>query len=69
MIKKYFKKLIREVNSENELVCGGSNVPTGNNEYIYRNIERLEQDINGLANFVGAQRVYGTAFTKLKKKK
>lgn len=68
MIKKYFKKLIREVNSENELVCR-SNVPTVNNEYIYRDMERLEQDINGLVNFVGAQRVYGTAFTKLKKKK
>lgn len=69
MIKKYIKKLIREVNSENELVCGGGNIPTVNNDYIYRNMERLEQDINGLADFVGAQRVYGTAFTKLKKKK
>lgn len=75
MIKKYIKKLINEVlddrNKMEIAVPVSSGYHTGvydGTRWIEERIDRLNNDIQGIANYLDVTPTYGTCFIKTKKK-
>lgn len=68
MFKKYITKIVKDVLKERDSPQCVSEVPMGNNYYLDQRIDRLSDDVHGLANYIGVEKVYGSSFAKINNK-
>lgn len=74
MLKKYITKIVKSVLEERkntELSCGLNSQPVSgyDSRWIDERIDRLNSDLQGLAEHLGLERTFGTKFVSTKKKK